>query len=62
VAGYRKICKETCGQVHLNWQETHALRDHKGVIVQSQGTFAAGKILEEAYIITSLIERSCKLK
>lgn len=39
-----------------------ALREHKGVIVQGHGTFAAGKILEEAFVFTSMIEHSSKLK
>ncbi|MBU4373104.1 MAG: aldolase [Euryarchaeota archaeon] len=39
-----------------------ALKDHKGVIVFAHGTFAAGKTLEEAYVVTTLIEHSCKLK
>ncbi len=39
-----------------------ALEKHNGVIVQSHGTFAAGKTLEEVYVVTALIEHSCKLK
>lgn len=39
-----------------------ALREHKGVIVYSHGTFAVGKILEEAFVVTTQIEHSCKLK
>lgn len=39
-----------------------ALQDRKGVIVRGHGTFAIGKTLEEAYIVTSMIEHSCKVK
>ena len=39
-----------------------ALKDHKGIIVFAHGTFAAGKTIEEAYVVTALIEHSCKLK
>ncbi len=39
-----------------------ALRDRRGVIVKSHGTFAVGKVLEEAYVVTTQIEHSCKLK
>jgi L-fuculose-phosphate aldolase len=33
----------------------------KVVIVRGHGTFAAGKTLEEAYILTSLAEHSCRV-
>ena len=39
-----------------------ALKKHKGVIVKGHGTFTIGKNLEEAYVITSAIEYSCKLR
>lgn len=50
--GTKELAKNTSG----------ALKDHKGVIVFAHGTFAAGKTLEEAYVVTALIEHSCKLK
>lgn len=50
------------GTPELAKNTSDALRDHKGVIVFSHGTFAIGKILEEAYVITTQIEHSCKLK
>lgn len=39
-----------------------ALSEHKAAIVYSHGTFAAGKIVEEAYVNTTMVEHSCKLK
>ncbi|MDI6889138.1 MAG: aldolase [Methanocellales archaeon] len=41
---------------------SYALQDHKGVIVRGHGTFAIGETLEEAYVVTSMIEHSCKVK
>ena len=37
------------------------LREHKGVIAKGHGTFATGKILDEAYINTCILEHSCKM-
>ncbi len=50
------------GTKELAENTSRALKDHKGVIVFAHGTFAAGKTLEEAYVVTALIEHSCKLK
>ena len=41
---------------------SNALSERKGAIVYSHGTFTVGKILEEAYVVTTQIEHSCKLK
>ncbi len=41
---------------------SNVLRDYKGVIVRGHGTFTTGKTLEEAYILTSMIEHSCKVR
>ena len=38
------------------------LREHKGVIIHGHGTIATGMILEEAYVVTSQIEHSCRVK
>ncbi len=56
------LVKGGAGTPELARKTSDALCDHKGVIVPGHGTFAAGKSLEEGYDITSLIERSCKLK
>lgn len=39
-----------------------ALSRHRGAVVYSHGTFAVGKTLGEAYVITTQIEHSCKIK
>ncbi len=39
-----------------------ALEMHKGCIVKGHGTFTVGKILEEAYVHTTMIEHSSKIK
>lgn len=39
-----------------------ALSRHRGAIVYSHGTFAIGRTLGEAYIVTTQIEHSCKVK
>jgi len=40
----------------------NALQNHKGVIVRGHGSFATGKILEEAYVHSCSIEHACKVK
>ncbi len=40
---------------------SHALCLSKVVIVRGHGTFAAGKTLDEAYVLTSLAEHSCRV-
>jgi len=39
-----------------------ALQERKGAIVKGHGTFAIGKILEEAFIVTTMMEHSAMLK
>jgi L-fuculose-phosphate aldolase len=39
-----------------------ALSRHRGAVIYSHGTFAVGKTLGEAYVITTQIEHSCKIK
>jgi len=56
------VVKGGVGTSELAHNTADALKDHKGAIVYSHGTFATGKILEEAYVITTQIEHSCKLK
>lgn len=41
---------------------SEALQKRKGAIVKGHGTFATGKILEEAYVVTTMIEHSAMLK
>ncbi len=50
------------GTAELAKNAAEALKDRKGVIVFSHGTFATGMNLEEAYVVTTLVEHSCKLR
>jgi L-fuculose-phosphate aldolase len=38
------------------------LSKHRGAVVYSHGTFAIGKTLGDAYIVTTQLEHSCKIK
>lgn len=38
------------------------LSGHRGVVVFSHGTFAIGKTMGEAYIVTTQLEHSCRVK
>lgn len=39
-----------------------ALTEHRGAVIYSHGTFAIGKTLSEAYVVTTQLEHSCKVK
>jgi L-fuculose-phosphate aldolase len=56
------IVRGGVGTPELAENTASALQEHKGVIVYSHGAFAIGKILEEAYVVTTQIEHSCKVK
>lgn len=56
------IVKGASGTADLANNVSQALIGHKGAIVSGHGTFAIGKTLDEAYFITALVEKSCKLK
>jgi L-fuculose-phosphate aldolase len=47
------------GSEELARNATHALRDHKGMVVQGHGTFARGATVDEAFVILSSIEHAC---
>ncbi len=38
------------------------LSAHKAAIVHGHGTFAIGRVLEEAYVFTTQVEHSCRIK
>ncbi len=38
-----------------------ALRERKAAVVYSHGVFARGSILEDAYVVASMVEHSCKM-
>jgi len=56
------IVKGGIGTSQLAKNTACALAEHKGAIIYSHGTFATGKILEEAYVVTTQIEHSCAIK
>jgi L-fuculose-phosphate aldolase len=49
------------GSLILGDRVAHALQHGKIVIARGHGTFAAGKDLEEAYIVTSAAEHACRI-
>jgi L-fuculose-phosphate aldolase len=50
------------GTKELAENAARSLEKHKGCIVKAHGTFAVGKILEEAYVHTTMMEHSAKIK
>jgi L-fuculose-phosphate aldolase len=50
------------GSPKLATNTAEALSEYRGAVVCGHGTFAAGKTLGEAYILTTQIEHSCKVK
>lgn len=50
------------GSRELAGNLANALSRHRGAIVYSHGTFAIGRTLGEAYIVTTQLEHSCKVK
>ncbi|MDY6964477.1 MAG: aldolase [Halobacteriota archaeon] len=56
------ILKCGTGSTELAEDVSSKLTKNKGVIVRGHGTFAIGKNIEDAYVITSAIEYSCKLR
>ncbi|HVN65009.1 MAG TPA: class II aldolase/adducin family protein [Methanomicrobiales archaeon] len=49
------------GSLPLGDRVAHALMHGKIVIARGHGTFAAGKTLEEAYLVTSAAEHTCRI-
>ncbi|SFM88074.1 aldolase [Methanolobus profundi] len=56
------IVKGGIGSDELAQNLAAALASHKTAIIYSHGTFATGKVLEEAYVLTTQVEHSCKIK
>jgi L-fuculose-phosphate aldolase len=50
------------GSCELARNLSNALSRHRGAIVYSHGTFAVGRTLGDAYIVTTQLEHSCKIK
>lgn len=49
------------GSMEMAQNVASALCGHRAAIVRGHGTFAGGKTLEEAFIITSIVEHSCRV-
>jgi L-fuculose-phosphate aldolase len=56
------IVKGGIGSDDLATNLSSTLSSSKIAIVYSHGTFATGKILAEAYVLTTQVEHSCKIK
>ncbi|MCD4703574.1 MAG: aldolase [Methanosarcinaceae archaeon] len=56
------IVKGGIGTVELADGAVKGFTDHNGIIVHGHGTIALGATLDEAYVITTQLEHSCKIK
>ncbi len=56
------VVRGGAGTQELAESVSEALKGHRGAVVFGHGTFAVGKTLEEAYVVTALIEHTCKVK
>jgi len=56
------VVKEVSGSKELEEKVSEALKQYKGVVVRGHGTFAAAKLLEEAYHVTNMIEASSQIR
>jgi L-fuculose-phosphate aldolase len=50
------------GSRELSENLANALSRYRGAVVYSHGTFAIGRTLGDAYIVTTQLEHSCKIK
>ena len=56
------IVRGGIGSRELAGNLANALSRYRGAIVYSHGTFAIGRTLADAYIVTTQLEHSCKVK
>jgi len=56
------VVERLSGSKELETKLTEALQTYKGVVVRGHGTFAIGKMLEEAYHMTCMMEASCNIR
>jgi len=54
--------KEVSGSEALEKEVSSALKQYKGVVVRGHGTFAAAKLLEEAYHVTCMMEAASQIR
>jgi L-fuculose-phosphate aldolase len=50
------------GSEELASNMSQVLASHKAAILYSHGTFAIGRVLDEAYVMTTEVEHSCKIR
>ena len=55
------VVEGACGSDDLAEQVARGLSAHGVVVARGHGTFAAGTTLDQAYILTSLAEHSCRI-
>jgi L-fuculose-phosphate aldolase len=55
------VVSGACGSDDLAEQVARGLKAYSVVVARGHGTFAAGKSLDEAYLLTSLAEHSCRI-
>jgi L-fuculose-phosphate aldolase len=56
------VVERLSGSKELETRVTETLQAYKGLIVRGHGTFAIGKLLEEAYHVTCMIEATCIIR
>jgi len=56
------IVEGSIGSEELATNSAAALAESDGVIVKSHGTISTGKTLDQAYINTTQIEHTCKVR
>lgn len=56
------VVKGGIGSEELANNMSKALAGSKTAILYSHGTFAIGRVLDEAYVLTTQVEHSCKIK
>ncbi|MCQ6962729.1 aldolase [Methanolobus chelungpuianus] len=56
------IVRGGIGSEELAANMSQALASHKAAILYSHGTFAIGRVLDEAYVLTTQVEHSCKIR
>lgn len=50
------------GSKELEAKVCETLKSYKGILVRGHGTFAIGKLMEEAYHLTCMLEASCMIR
>jgi len=56
------VVERLSGSKELETKLAEVLQTYKGIVVRGHGTFAIGKLLEEAYHMTCMMEASCTIR